>query len=115
MEELFEKPKEEGEEASHEKREMTDRSKDRPKSGAQRKGKMSFEQCYEKLQKVIEDIEAEDIALDELVKKFEEGVKLLRMCNDFLKEAKLKLEQYIEERDGKFIIKGLSLEEEEQG
>lgn len=54
---------------------------------------MSFEDALEKLESIIESMESGDIALNDLVTKFEEGSKLLHVCKTQLKDAELKIEK----------------------
>ncbi len=53
----------------------------------------SFEEALERLESIIESMEAGDTALADLVAKFEEGSKLLKRCQAQLKEAELKIEK----------------------
>lgn len=53
----------------------------------------SFEASLERLEALIEAMENGDIPLADLVAKFEEGSKLLKMCQSQLKTAELKIEQ----------------------
>jgi len=73
----------------------------------------SFEQKYERLQAILDEIEREDIPLERLLKLFEEGVGLVRDCSAYLEEARLKVESYLELRDGSYVIKGLESPGEE--
>ncbi len=71
-------------------------------------GSLGFEESYSRLQSIIQALEREDTPLEDVVRKFEEGVKLIRDCSEFLKSAKLRIEKYIEEKDGTYTIKGLN-------
>lgn len=53
----------------------------------------NFEDALQQLERIISSMEDGDIALAELVAKFEEGSKLLKLCQGKLKEAELKIEQ----------------------
>ena len=54
---------------------------------------IAFEKALEKLESILESMESGDIPLAELVSQFEEGNKLLRLCQKRLQEAELKIEQ----------------------
>lgn len=54
---------------------------------------LQFEDALEQLETIIQSMEDGDTALADLVAKFEEGSKLLKVCQDKLKEAELKIEQ----------------------
>ncbi|OGK09789.1 MAG: exodeoxyribonuclease VII small subunit [Candidatus Riflebacteria bacterium RBG_13_59_9] len=74
---------------------------------------MSFEKKYERLESVLHEIEREDLPLEDLLKLFEEGVGLVKECSAYLREAKLTVESYLEERDGAYTLKGLASPAEE--
>ena len=52
---------------------------------------ISFENAMEQLEKIAEELESEDLSLDESVKKFEEGMKLSKKCNEILQNAEKKI------------------------
>lgn len=54
---------------------------------------LQFEDALEQLETIIQSMEDGDTALADLVAKFEEGSKLLKVCQEKLKEAELKIEQ----------------------
>jgi exodeoxyribonuclease VII small subunit len=62
---------------------------------------LSFEVALGKLESVVESMESGDVPLAELLAKFEEGTKLLRVCENRLKDAELKIEQLKKQKDGK--------------
>jgi len=76
-------------------------------ASASRKPVEAFERKYTRLEAVISEIEKPDLPLEELITKFEEGVQLIRECTQFLHEAKLRIEEHIEEKDGTYVLKGL--------
>ena len=53
--------------------------------------KLTFEQALEQLENIVEALEKGDVALDESMKLFEEGTKLVGKCNAMLKEAEQKV------------------------
>ena len=58
----------------------------------------SFESALERLEAIVESMESGETPLAELLAKFEEGNKLLKVCEGRLKEAELKIEQLKKER-----------------
>lgn len=52
---------------------------------------ISFEDAMGKLEKIAEELENEDLSLDTSVKKFEEGMKLSKKCNEILQNAEKKI------------------------
>lgn len=58
---------------------------------------MSFEEALLELEGIVEKLEKGQLPLDESLMLFEKGIKLVRECNDKLKNAQQKVEQLIEE------------------
>ncbi|HRE41662.1 MAG TPA: exodeoxyribonuclease VII small subunit [Ignavibacteria bacterium] len=55
----------------------------------------NFEFNYKKLEKIMSKLESEidETSLDELMKNYQEGLKLINICRQKLKEAELKIEK----------------------
>ena len=53
----------------------------------------TYEEALAKLESIIEEMEDGSIPLADLVAQFEEGAKLLKICQNKLKEAELKINQ----------------------
>jgi exodeoxyribonuclease VII small subunit len=66
--------------------------------------KLSFETALGKLESIVESMESGDVPLAELLAKFEEGNKLLKVCETRLKDAELKIEQLKKQKDGKIAF-----------
>jgi exodeoxyribonuclease VII small subunit len=66
-----------------------------------KESKLSFETALGKLESIVEAMESGDVPLAELLAKFEEGSKLLKICEARLKDAELKIEQLKKQKDGK--------------
>lgn len=62
--------------------------------------KLSFETALGKLEAIVESMESGEIPLEELLAKFEEGSKLLKVCETRLKDAELKIELLKKQKDG---------------
>lgn len=81
-------------------------------NGAQADALDNFEETFDRLKAIVEELEREDIKLGEMVRLFEEGVGLIKKCDTYLKSARERVGKYIERGDdGKWIIKGLDAEE----
>ena len=55
------------------------------------KKNLNFEDSLAKLESIVDALEDNDVSLEESVKKFEEGIKLVKDCQSQLKEAELKV------------------------
>lgn len=62
--------------------------------------KLSFEDALTQLEAIVEAMESGDVPLAELLAKFEEGTKLLKICETRLKDAELRIEQLKRQKDG---------------
>ncbi len=54
--------------------------------------KRTFESALARLEQITEEMEAGDLSLEESLKKFDEGIKLTRFCNEKLTQARAKVE-----------------------
>ncbi len=61
---------------------------------------MKFEKALEKLEKIVEELESGSIDLDEALRKYEEGVKLTRVCQQRLSVAEKKIQVLTRQLDG---------------
>jgi exodeoxyribonuclease VII small subunit len=62
--------------------------------------KLTFEAALAKLESIVESMESGDVPLAELLAQFEEGNKLLKLCESRLKDAEIKIEQLRKQKDG---------------
>ena len=63
------------------------------KKSAPASGKEGFEAELKKLEQLVESLESGSVSLDELVTKYEEGIRLLKSCQKSLEAAELRIEQ----------------------
>ena len=61
---------------------------------------VSFEQAIARLEKIVADMEAAELPLDSVLKKYEEGTQLVRFCSQKLAEAEKKIELLTKKADG---------------
>ena len=62
--------------------------------------KLTFEAALTKLEGIVETMEQGEVPLADLLAKYEEGTKLLRVCESRLKDAELKIELLKKQKDG---------------
>lgn len=53
---------------------------------------MKFETVMENLQTIVEEMESGDLPLDDLIGRYEEGMKLVKISRDKLAQAEQKIE-----------------------
>ncbi|HVM61158.1 MAG TPA: exodeoxyribonuclease VII small subunit [Verrucomicrobiae bacterium] len=64
------------------------------------KNGLTFEQAVERLEKIVADMEAAELPLEDVLKKYEEGTRLVRFCGQKLEEAEKKIEILTKKADG---------------
>jgi exodeoxyribonuclease VII small subunit len=66
---------------------------------------MKFEEALKKLEKIVTDLENGSLSLDEALEKYEEGIRLSKVCAKKLEAAKKKVEILLKSDDGSFELK----------
>ena len=61
---------------------------------------VSFEKALERLEKIVQAMEAGTLPLEEALKRYEEGVKLVRACQDRLQKVEKRIEVLRKNLDG---------------
>jgi exodeoxyribonuclease VII small subunit len=62
--------------------------------------KLSFEAALAQLETIVDAMEQGEVPLAELLAKYEEGSKLLKVCESRLQDAELKIEKLKKQKDG---------------
>jgi len=70
-----------------------------------------FEEALQNLERVVEVMESDELPLETLMAKYEEGIKLVKICQDKLAEAELKIQQLEKSAAGEFKLNPLELSE----
>lgn len=73
-------------------------------SGSSKPEDLPFEKALEKLESIVDAMESDDLPLETLLNRFEEGTQLVRLCRKKLDEAELKIQQ-LEKAGGETILK----------
>ncbi len=61
--------------------------------------KLSFEEAISRLEEIISNMENNSQSLDEMVKSFEEGQRLVRLCNERLAKIERKVNELTSKAD----------------
>ena len=64
----------------------------------------SFEKAMEKLEKIVSELEDGELALDDSLKKYEEGIKLVRTCQQKLEKDKKKKDLLMKDEKGDLTL-----------
>ena len=75
------------------------------------RGNPPFEDALKKLEGVVEAMESDDLPLETLLAKYEEGSRLVKICQEKLAEAELKIQQ-LEKNAGEMKLKPVDLSED---
>ena len=62
-----------------------------------------FEKALARLEGIVEELEKGELALEEALKLFEEGMKVSKFCNSRLDEAERKVEVLLKDNAGKLV------------
>jgi exodeoxyribonuclease VII small subunit len=72
------------------------------------KARLPFEDALKKLEGVVGAMESDDLPLETLLARYEEGTKLVKICQEKLAEAELKIQQLEKNAAGEMKLKPLS-------
>lgn len=86
---------------------MPQKKSDKAAAGGQESGAPAFESSFARLEEIVAEMERGELPLEDLLGRFEEGVGLVRNCQKFLEQAQLRVSQYVEQKDGQWILKNL--------
>jgi exodeoxyribonuclease VII small subunit len=76
------------------------------KSAAQSPGEvMPFEEALKKLEKIVDDMEGGELPLETMLSRFEEGTRLVKVCQGKLEEAELKIQKLEKNAGGEMTLK----------
>jgi len=61
-----------------------------------------FEEAMQRLEQIVRGLEGGEVSLEDALKDFEEGMKLVKFASNKLEEAEKKVTLLVRESDGKF-------------
>lgn len=64
-----------------------------------------FEEALQELERVVERLESGDLPLEDSLAAFEEGVRLVKYCNQKLNEMERRIELLVKDKEGKLQLK----------
>ena len=73
-----------------------------------------FEDAMKRLEDIVEELEGGDLPLEDSLKSFEEGMKLLTFCSDKLDEVEKRVAVLVKESDGRYVKKPFDADEHEE-
>jgi len=69
---------------------------------------LPFEEALKKLETIVESMESEDLPLETLLARYEQGTRLARLCQEKLGDAELKVQQLEKNSAGEMKLKPLA-------
>lgn len=63
--------------------------------------KKTFEQAMVQLEKIVQELEAGELPLEQALKKYEEGIQLSKFCSQKLDETEKRINILMEDEDDK--------------
>ena len=66
---------------------------------------LPFEEALKKLEGLVGAMESDDLPLEALLAKYEEGTRLVKICQEKLAEAELKIQQLEKSAAGEMKLK----------
>jgi len=72
---------------------------------------IDLEKAIKEVERIIKELERKDLPLDEALKLFEHGLELIHLCEERLKQARLKVEVILKKGE-KFELANLDLAKE---
>ena len=82
------------------------------KTAGNNSANVPFEEALKKLEGIVEAMESDDLPLETLLAKYEEGSKLVKICREKLSEAELKIQQLEKNAAGGMKLKAFEDVEE---
>ena len=76
-----------------------------------KKAEISFETAMERLEKIVEEMESGKMLLEDLLVRYEEGMKLVKVCQDRLAHAEQKIQIITRDHAGKTSVKDFAATE----
>lgn len=71
-------------------------------------GEVPFEEALHKLEEIVNEMEGEDLPLEKLLARFEEGTRLAKLCQAKLSEAELKIAQLEKTAAGELKVRPIA-------
>ena len=71
---------------------------------------MPFEEALKKLEKIVDDMEGGELPLETMLSRFEEGTRLVKVCQGKLEEAELKIQKLEKNAGGEMTLKPVQID-----
>ena len=75
---------------------------------------LPFEEALKRLEAIVEAMEAQDLPLESLLSRYQEGAALAQLCQARLNDAELKIQQLEKSGKGELTLKPVQNPQEQQ-
>ena len=83
------------------------------KKSTKKSEEISFEEAAEKLESIVEAMESDELPLEKLLVRYEQGAKLVKICEDKLEAAEKRITQLEKNMGGELSSRTVTLGEDE--
>lgn len=73
---------------------------------------LSFEEALTRLEAIVSEMENNDLPLEKMIERYEQGAKIARICQQRLAEAELKVQELEKKVGSEFTLKSLLMNNE---
>ena len=82
------------------------------KTAAEPNTKISFEDAVEKLESIVEEMESDNLPLEKMLVRYEEGAQLVKVCEKKLQSAETRISLLEEKLQGDLSTRPVTLRED---
>ena len=83
-------------------------------SKGKKQADVSFEDAVKKLESIVEEMESDELPLDKLLVRYEEGAKLVKACEEKLQSAETRITQLEETLEGELAARPVTMREDDE-
>ena len=83
-------------------------------SKGKKQADVSFEDAVKNLESIVEEMESDELPLDKLLVRYEEGAKLVKACEEKLQSAETRITQLEETLEGELAARPVTLREDDE-
>ena len=83
-------------------------------SKGKKQADVSFEDAVKKLESIVGEMESDELPLDKLLVRYEEGAKLVKACEEKLQSAETRITQVEETLEGELAARPVTLREDDE-
>ena len=82
------------------------------KTAAESDAELAFEEAVEKLETIVQEMESDELPLEAMLVRYEEGAKLVKVCEEKLQSAESRITQLEEKLEGELATHPVTLGDE---